>query len=109
MRSIAFGGAWLGCALCLALTLPLHAGPQQVPVWEEQGVFPGWPSGLPGGAAVPTAEGGLHPAAEAPAGLAGMEALRTGTCCGNLPAAPCPGHAGPEVSRGQGLEGAAMS
>lgn len=90
MRSIAPGGRFV--------TPAWHAGPQQVPVWEEQGVFPGWASGVPGGAAVPAAEGSLRPAAEAPAGLAGAEALRTDTCRGTLPAAPCPGHAGPEVS-----------
>lgn len=99
-RSVEGGawGAWLGYALSLGLTPALHVGPQQVPVWEEQGVFPGWPSGLPGRAAVPPAEVSLRPAAEAPAGLAGTDALSTGTCRGSLPAAPCAGHVGPEVS-----------
>lgn len=73
------------------------AGPQHVPLREEQGVLPCRPGGIPGGAAVQPAACSLHTAAEAPAGLAGTAPLRPHSCCSSVPAASHPGHVGTQV------------
>lgn len=66
MGRIPPGGAW--ATLCPGTDSPFAAGPQQVRVWADQGVFPGWPGGRAGGAACPEPAGSPHPAPAAPAG-----------------------------------------